>query len=103
MPRELGASSRFHNPVTPGTTGQSQIDPRRDRFELADAFLEIRDLDARARIGQGPVTLGLVPGGEFLVLELEPAAPAGQAGIRQLRDRRAAGGGQGERESTRLN
>src|SRR3546814_414029 len=57
MPRELGAPSRFHNPVTPGTMGQSQIAARRDSFELADAFLSIRDLAARARIGLGPVTL----------------------------------------------
>src|SRR3546814_8928621 len=50
-----------------------QVDPRRDRFQFAQPFLEVGDLDPRPGVRDALILRRRgVAGGEFLALELDP-------------------------------
>src|SRR3546814_8532452 len=56
-----------------------QVDPRRDRFQFAQPFLEVGDFDPRSGVRDALILRRRgVAGGEFLALELDPVAPAAQ-------------------------
>ncbi|KAI1692550.1 hypothetical protein DdX_21187 [Ditylenchus destructor] len=78
----------------------SEVDAGGDRLELADAFLEIGDLDPRTGIARHRlVAVACMRQAQLLPLERQPAAPAGEA---RRCDHAQAGKGRGRYDKVEI-